>query len=124
MSSSSGGGDGGSNILLLSGEVKRSLHKKLSSPERRKPSPMEIKLRLREKHMQAQMNRERITQKKKSNARVPSERMERIAERMEAQRAEKQCVLEKRLEESEQRRQRQLDEIKAKAQREQQTKSL
>jgi hypothetical protein len=40
--------------------VHKSLHAKLSSPDRRKPSPLEAKRKLDEKHHLAQMNREMI----------------------------------------------------------------
>ena len=54
---------------------KRSLHNKLSSPERRKPSPMETKIRTDEKQRAAKEHRDRLSQERESKARVLADKV-------------------------------------------------
>jgi len=50
----------------------RSLHAKLSSPDRRKPTPMEAKRKLDEKQYLAQINRERLDNVRMAKLKVRS----------------------------------------------------
>jgi len=61
----------------------RSLHEKLSSPERRKPSPSETKRRQVEKQATAKLNREKIDLQRQAKLRVQSSRQEQAAKTKE-----------------------------------------
>jgi len=61
----------------------RSLHQKLLSPERKKPSPSETRRRQVEKQETAKLNREKIDLQKKAKLRLQSSRQEQVAKTKE-----------------------------------------
>mmetsp|Transcript_946 Transcript_946/g.2222 ORF Transcript_946/g.2222 Transcript_946/m.2222 type:complete len:1635 (-) Transcript_946:48-4952(-) len=61
----------------------RTLHQKLSSPERRKPSPSETKRRQAQKQTTARLNREKIDLQRQAKLRLQSSRQEQIAKTKE-----------------------------------------
>ncbi|GBG33000.1 Hypothetical Protein FCC1311_005817 [Hondaea fermentalgiana] len=61
----------------------RTLHQKLSSPERRKPSPSETKRRQTQKQTTARLNREKIDLQRQAKLRLQTSRQEQIAKTKE-----------------------------------------
>lgn len=90
------------NFSSLSLESKKSLHEKLSSPDRIKRNAMEVKRRQEEKQAAATRNREKIEYELQSKLRMKSNRVRRITEMKQRIRESKQIELEERLEKAEQ----------------------
>ena len=82
----------------------KSLHAKLSSPDRRKPSPLEAKRKLNEKQHLAQINRERLDNVRMAKLRKSTDRLRDATARRQRRLRKTETSMLKRLEESESRR--------------------
>ncbi len=96
-------------------KLHKSLHAKLSSPDRRKPSPLEAKRKLDEKQYLAQMNRERLDNERMAKLRKSTERLRHATERRQQRTKSTKMSMLKRLNESDSRREQQLREKAKKA---------
>ena len=89
-------------------EATRSLHAKLSSPERAKPTPSDAHQRLIQKHSLARINRERIQAEKREKLNTKNRQVITSKEQRESAKAELESNMQKRLDRAEEVRQEQL----------------
>jgi hypothetical protein len=80
-SSSASGGGGNGTASLDFALSRRYLRDKLSSPERKKPTPAEAKRRLDEKHFMADMKRAFLELERQNKLRLAAERIRDVNER-------------------------------------------
>jgi hypothetical protein len=86
----------------------RSLHAKLSSPDRAKPTPTEAHQRMIQKHSLARINRERLQSEKREKLAAKNNQLKSSKEQRENILAEKESNMRKKLDTAEARRQDQL----------------
>ena len=89
-------------------EQTRSLHAKLSSPDRAKPTPTEAHQRMIQKHSLARINRERLQSEKREKLAAKNNQLRSSKEQRENILAEKESNMRKKLDTAEARRQDQL----------------
>lgn len=95
----------------------RSLHEKLSSPDRRKAalSPENARLKQEQRQLQAELNRERSVQEKKQRAMLSSSRAQMAEDRYKQQQFLANQTMEQKMQNAEQRRDEHIRSIKDKA---------
>lgn len=98
----------------------RLLHLKLSSPERRKPSPSETRRRSEERAARAELNRRQLEEERQARLRSQANRVRDITERQAARAAEQEEELRRRLSEAEARHEAHVEAIKVRAESENQ----
>ena len=99
-------------------EKQRSLHAKLSSPERAKPTPMEAQRKFIEKQSLARINRERIESERKAWLNLRETRLRSTKEQREKMHAEKVSNIQTRLKAASDRRDERMANIRKRAESE------
>ena len=99
-------------------EKQRSLHAKLSSPERAKPTPMEAQRKFIEKQSLARINRERIESERKAWLNLRETRLRNTKEQREKMHAEKVSNIQTRLKAASDRRDERMANIRKRAESE------
>merc|ERR1711991_430535 len=99
-------------------EKQRSLHAKLSSPDRAKPTPMEAQRKFIEKQSLARINREKIKEEKKAWLNIRETRLRTSKEQREKMLAEKESTIQTRLKAASDRRDERMASIRKRAESE------
>ena len=99
-------------------EKQRSLHAKLSSPDRAKPTPMEAQRKFIEKQSLARINREKIKEEKKAWLNIRETRLRTSKEQREKMLAEKESTIQTRLKAASDRRDERMANIRKRAESE------
>ena len=96
----------------------KSLHEKLLSPTRKKPTPMESLRSLEERQEAAEKNRERMEHERRERLKLQADRLRQVTERQTRKRAMRQLFIDETIERADQNREAHIQDRVRKAEEE------